>query len=249
MSPLSLPPVATTLTVVAWPDPVIDALGHDPRSHYVETFWLGILGPSTTWLLRRVAAGLESAPDGYQLDLAETARSLGLGDRGGRHSPFVRALGRCVQFELAHQRGPLELAVRRRLPPLNRRQVLHLSASLQERHQSWQEGQARLPSGEPLRRRARQLALSLLELGEDIEAAERQLTRWSFHPALAREAAAWAWDRHQTARQAARRQPGQPGSSSPGAAGSKVPGEAGALPREDRCRPPPGEGPVSEAAG
>jgi hypothetical protein len=41
-------PSATILPVRPWPDPVIDALGHDPRSAYVERFWLGILGPSTT---------------------------------------------------------------------------------------------------------------------------------------------------------------------------------------------------------
>ena len=31
-----------------WLDPVIDELGHDPRSAYVETFWLPVLGPPTT---------------------------------------------------------------------------------------------------------------------------------------------------------------------------------------------------------
>ena len=41
-------PAAETLTIRPWPDPVIDSLGHDPRSHYVETYWLGILGPSTS---------------------------------------------------------------------------------------------------------------------------------------------------------------------------------------------------------
>jgi hypothetical protein len=35
------------LAIVAWPDPVIDELGHDPRSAYVERFWLSILGPSS----------------------------------------------------------------------------------------------------------------------------------------------------------------------------------------------------------
>jgi hypothetical protein len=45
-TPPESPP--TTLTVRPWPDGVIDALGHDPRSAYVEQFWLGILGPSTT---------------------------------------------------------------------------------------------------------------------------------------------------------------------------------------------------------
>ena len=41
---------AQTLAIRPWPDPVIDAVGHDPRSSYVEHFWLGVLGPSTTWL-------------------------------------------------------------------------------------------------------------------------------------------------------------------------------------------------------
>src|SRR4051812_49804380 len=80
----AVPTLSTdALTVRPWPDDVIDAVGHDPRSHYVERFWLGILGPSTTWLLRRVAAGLEASPAGFDLSLTETARSLGLGGEGG----------------------------------------------------------------------------------------------------------------------------------------------------------------------
>jgi hypothetical protein len=49
-----------------------------------------------------------------------------------------------------------------------------------------------------MRDRARQLALSLVELGEDGAGTERQLHRWRFHPALASEATAWALDRHAT---------------------------------------------------
>ena len=190
-----------TLTVRPWPDAVIDQVGHDPRSAYVEQFWLGVLGPSTTWLLRRLAAGLETEPAGFELALADTARALGLGDRGGRHSPFMRALGRCCQFGLAQPHDRATLAVRRKLPPLNRRQVERLPAGLQEAHRRWQEAQLRTADGERLRVRARRLALSLLELGEDLEATERQLHRWKFHPALAREASAWAWDRHRQARE------------------------------------------------
>src|SRR3954452_7649372 len=103
-----------TLTVVPLPDDVIDALGHDPRSNYVETYWLGTLGPSTTWLMRRLVSGLDPSPDGYDLSLSETATALGLGNKGGRHSPFVRALARCVQFDLAQHQGGSVLAVRRK---------------------------------------------------------------------------------------------------------------------------------------
>src|SRR5436305_2374227 len=88
----TLPPLTVdTLHIRPWPDAVIDTVGHDPRSAYVERFWLGVLGPSTTWLLRRMATGLEASPDGFDLPLADTARSLGLGEPG-KHGPFVRAL-------------------------------------------------------------------------------------------------------------------------------------------------------------
>src|SRR5436305_129324 len=117
--PMNTAPVfpVDRLTVRPWPDPVIDVVGIDPRSHYVETFWLGVLGPSTTWLLRRLVNGLEASPAGFDLDLTDTARQLGLGDKGGRHSPFVRALTRCVQFDLAQLVDLGTLAVRRKLPP------------------------------------------------------------------------------------------------------------------------------------
>ena len=192
-------PAAPSLTIRPWPDDVIDSLGYDPRSHYVETYWLGILGPSTTWLLRRLVFGLESSPAGFELPLADTARCLGLGDKGGRHSPFMRALTRLVQFDLAQPHGDAVLAVRRKVPPLNRRQVQRLPVVLQAQHRALQETDLRTPAADSLRRRGRQLALSLLELGEDLEAAERQLLRWRYHPALARESAAWAWDRHRRA--------------------------------------------------
>ena len=184
-------PTTGSVTIVPWTDPVIDALGHDPRSPYVETYWLAVLGPSTTWLLRRLAFRLEAEPDGFFLDLAEMARSLGLGAKGGRHSPFVRTLGRCVDFGLAKVDSCNRLAVRRRLPPLNRRQVLHLPESLQRGHGQWEDAQLR--AGETgQRQRSRRLALSLSRLGEDHEAIERQLREWRFAPAVAEEAAAWA---------------------------------------------------------
>lgn len=201
--PAPAPLPAQVLAIQPWPDPVIDSLGHDPRSHYVETYWLGILGPSTTWLLRRLVSALEASPAGFELPLADTARCLGLGDKGGRNSPFTRALTRLVQFDLAQPRGHAELAVRRKVPPLNRRQVQRLPDVLQAQHRALQETDLRTPAAEGLRRRGRQLALSLLELGEDLEAAERQLLRWRYHPAMARESAAWAWDRHRRALRAA----------------------------------------------
>ncbi len=89
------------ITVVPWPDPVIDQLGHDPRSPYVERFWLGLLGPSTTLLLRQFAERLDDDPDGFEVDPVELAGALGISGRTGRDGPFVRALLRCCRFQLA----------------------------------------------------------------------------------------------------------------------------------------------------
>ena len=197
--PVALPALTTdTLHIRPWPDPVIDAVGHDPRSTYVERFWLGVLGPSTTWLLRRVAAGLESSPAGFDLPLADTARALGLGS-DGKHSPFLRALRRCCQFELAQPESDAVLAVRRKLPPLNRRQLVRLPEAVQADHEAWQQGHLHEPEIDKLRRRSRRLALSLLELGEDGESTERQLLRWRFHPAICHESTRWAQDQHRRA--------------------------------------------------
>ena len=66
------------LIVLPWPDPAADAHGHDARGRYAELFVLPILGPTATWLLRRLVDGLEAFPNGYELDLDETARALGL---------------------------------------------------------------------------------------------------------------------------------------------------------------------------
>ena len=194
-----------TLHIRPWPDEVIDTLGFDPRCSYVEKFWLCALGPSTTWLLRRLVAGLEVHPEGYLLPLAETARSLGLSDRGARKSPFVRAVGRTIRFQLAKPEGLDILAVRRKVPPLSQHQVQHLPPALQAAHQLWQEEQLPAADVERQRRRGRLLALSMIELGDDLEIAERRLLELRYHPGLAHDAVTWAWARHRFAEAAAGR--------------------------------------------
>jgi hypothetical protein len=200
---VAIPDLSTdVLTIRPWPDDVIDSLGHDPRSAYVETFWLGVLGPSAIWLLRRLASGLETSPAGFELPLSLTAQSIGLGG-AGRSSSFARTLGRICQFELARIELPDAVAVRRKLPPLARRHLARLPEALQEEHRAWQEVDLRTPELERQRRRARKLAMSLIALGEDLEATERQLIRWRYHPSICREAALWGWREHARAAAAA----------------------------------------------
>jgi hypothetical protein len=182
------PDTPTRLRIVAWLDPIADPHGVHPCSRYVELYWLGIIGPSTTWLLRRVSYGLEVHPDGFDLDLAETAQSLGLGDRMGKNSPFRRALQRLCTFELARPHGPGGLAIRTHIPPLPLRHLSRLPESLQSSHRRWTVEQ-RLPEPEQMRRRAHRLAAGLASAGRNRVEIERQLGSWHFHPAVAFQAA------------------------------------------------------------
>lgn len=188
--PFDLP--ADHLRVTAWQDPVVETLGHDPRAPYVERFWLALLGPSTTFLIRRFAAELEAHPEGFDLPLEDTARALGLGLRGGLAGPFYRALARTGQFHLTRAVGPGHLAARTKLQTLTNHQVSRLPEALRQEHATWLLRANALPDEHQRRERARRLALSLLELGEDPEHAEAQLHRWKIHPAVAAEAVRWA---------------------------------------------------------
>lgn len=123
------------LTVVELEDPVVEAVGHDPRSVYAETYWTGCLGPTAILLLRRLASWLDASPDGFPLPLAPLARELGLGDATGRNSPVVRSVARLVELNMAQVRGDM-LAVRRALPPLARRHERRLPGHLAARHRA-----------------------------------------------------------------------------------------------------------------
>jgi hypothetical protein len=191
-----------TLHIETWLDPVVDQIGHDPRSSYVETYWLPVLGPSTTWLLRRFASYLDEMPAGIALDTEELARGLGLGERYGPNAPFARTIKRCVDFQMAEWRHS-SLAVRRHVPPLARRHLRRLPEALQVRHAAEVEAALRSNVTDRLRLHGRRLALSLLDYGEDRAAVEQQLMRWAFHPALAAECATWAVLEH-ARRQASR---------------------------------------------
>ncbi len=124
------------LAIYPWSDPVTDATGHPVRSDYVEQFWLGILGPTATWLVRRLVAGFDHYPEGYELDLVETALALGTTYQPGRESPFTRALDRLEMFGIA-QRYADGVAVRTRVPVLNSRNLQRLPRHLREVHDSY----------------------------------------------------------------------------------------------------------------
>ncbi len=192
------------LVVSPWSDPVVDTLGHDPRSTYAESFWLPTLGPTSLLLLRHLADRFDRSPGGaLTLVVSETAAALGLGTGDGANSPLMRSLGRLVQFDLACRTDDTTFAVRRYLPPVNRRHVRRLPVALQARHEEWVSQALDSSALDIARRRARRVAFTLYELGEDTDAVERALGTAGFPPPLCRDAAEWAHRRHQDALAAA----------------------------------------------
>src|SRR5918993_1346359 len=131
--PTDPPPLPPTVRITPWIDPVVDRRGHDPRSTYVEQFWLSILGPTSTWIMRRLVAGFDDHPDGYELDVDHAARALGLSVAKGTASPFARSIQRCVVFGMAAPRSD-GWTVRRRMPPISQRHLGRLPEPLQRRH-------------------------------------------------------------------------------------------------------------------
>ncbi len=188
--------------VIRWVDQATEERGHDARSRYVEQFWLPILGPSTTCLLRHLADRLARSPAGCLVEVTEMARALGLGERPGRHAPFLRTLARAIDFQMIRVEPPDSLAARVRVPALTSRHLARLPASLRAAHLL-----ATAPSAEPdpggrLRNQGRQLALSLASIGAGREEIEHQLLSWRFDGILAQTCATWAVNeasRHQVA--------------------------------------------------
>lgn len=127
-----------TLNVLPWQTDHPMTGWHDPRDKYTERYWLPILGPSTSWIVRRLADCFDYAPDGFDLDVHEMARSIGLTGTKSHHDPFHRALARLVMFDFArveHRNGENVFLVRRRLPPLSRSHVRQLPEGIRARYE------------------------------------------------------------------------------------------------------------------
>ena len=149
--------------ITPWPDPVLDVLGHDPRSWYAETFWLPTLGPTALLLMRHLADRFERRTRAAStLPVADTAAALGLGPRDGEQSPLMRSLAPAPAVRArARARRPEVIAVRRTLPPVHRRHVRRLPARCRRATPSGSSGQtandgldARAPPRPPRRAHA-----------------------------------------------------------------------------------------------
>ena len=187
---------ADVLKLIAWSDERLDLSGHDPRSAYVEQFWLGTLGPTTTWFLRHCAHLLEGS-ETATVDLREAASTLGVGHSGGARSAMVKTVARACRFRAARPVGSTTLAVRLRLPHLSHRQLQRLPVSVQQRHDEYFATESHADPINRQRLRARRLATSLIECGDEPDEAELHLARLQFHPAISADAVRWAWEQRQ----------------------------------------------------
>lgn len=177
---------AGVIIVRPWHDPSIDRCGHDPRSRYVERFWLGVLGPSATWLLRRFQDELDGSapstgvPPAVRVDLTALARQMGMSYVPGRESAFSRAIQRCVMFGVAHH-TPDGLAVRRRIPHVAERHLRRLPPAVAIAHDRWVDT---VPARETTSR-ARRLAVAMAESGDCVDQIAAQLLAVGVDPATA----------------------------------------------------------------
>jgi hypothetical protein len=127
-----MPP--TELRVISWDDKALEERGYPAGSAFVELFWLPVLGPSATFLFRRLDSLLEVSPDGMTLEMNGLGRDLGLGTSESKHAPLPRAISRLVRFGLAKRSASGQLAVRRAAGPLSPHLLKGLDPVIQEAH-------------------------------------------------------------------------------------------------------------------
>lgn len=193
MTPTPVPAtLRRTIRIEPWDDHITAEVGHDPRSAYVERFWLSVVGPSALWLLRTMAYGFDDAPNGYDLDPLDMARVLGLGERVGRHSPMQRAIDRLCHFGLAYERGGVTLVVRAHVPWLDDRRVSRLPAQLRTEHVMWEEAALAESAWKTTRRRAAGAALACARSGGTDDDVRRTMQAWRYDPPGIEELTAWA---------------------------------------------------------
>ena len=125
--------------VEPWDDPTLAQYGFGVGDDYVETFWLSTLGPTATWLVRRLVTVLGDRPEAVRLDVAELSAALGIGSPQDRLTPLAKALDRLVMFGVAQMRRD-RLGVRLHLPPLASKQIDRLPLHLRSSHDAWMTG-------------------------------------------------------------------------------------------------------------
>jgi hypothetical protein len=121
------------MEITALRDPVVETHGHRPGSAYVEHVYVGVLGPSATWLWQRTARIATTRPS-TAVDMVDLAASLGLGQGLGPNAAISRTIARLAWYDAARRAGDT-LAVRLALPDVPLRRHARLSISARFAHQ------------------------------------------------------------------------------------------------------------------
>ena len=104
-----------------------------PVQHqYVEMLWLPVIGPSTTWLLRRLSGWALACPQGVTVALPELSEALGLGWSSGANSSLQRSMRRLMMFGLARWTDGFEVLTM--VPALSERRLARMSPGLVRAH-------------------------------------------------------------------------------------------------------------------
>lgn len=100
-----------------------------PVQHrYVELLWLPLIGPSSTWMLRRLGSWALAFPEGTPVVLPELSEALGLGWSSGAGSSIQRTMRRLIRFDLARWTGVF--GVRTSVSPVLDRHLARMSTAL-----------------------------------------------------------------------------------------------------------------------
>jgi hypothetical protein len=134
IQPVQLP---AELTVVAYPDAVVEAHGFGPDHPYIEAAVVPVVGPSATLMWKRLGRlVIESAPRPVTLDTADLLACLGLSTGLARNGTGARTVARMVCFDLARRAGRdgTILAVRQALAAHNEIRARRLPGTARRYH-------------------------------------------------------------------------------------------------------------------
>lgn len=110
---------------------------HDVQSLYVEQFWLPVIGPTATVLVRLLDRTLREVETAGHFTIPNTVLGpvVGIGTRGGRNSPLLRSLARLVQFDVLEQDAPERWLVPTTLPHVRGSRVARMPPVMGHLHE------------------------------------------------------------------------------------------------------------------
>ncbi len=174
-------------------DPRHDYRYHDPRSVYVERFWMSVLGPSAILFLRLIARELSAVStndDGVVLELSNVSRRLGLGFKGGKKSALMRTIERCCTFGMANRVDTAVLDVRTSIPPMPSNLHNRLTKALREEIVRWTRTHDCHKIDDE---QARSLAQNILDMGHGLHESAERLMMLNVDLETSQKSVAWSW--------------------------------------------------------